>query len=207
MPTGVYPRTIRSFEERFWKRVVKGEGCWLWTGRTNKKGYGQISINSKDVLAHRASWEIANGSIPEDKDVLHKCDNPPCVRPDHLFLGTDHENMLDMWKKKRHPSNKRESNGRAKLTETQVVEIRVALANGVFQEKLAQTYGVSQTTISGIKLHRLWGEKPQMHRPEPLSPDEVLRRSRESHRKYYRDHKDLCNRRTVEWRRKRRQAS
>lgn len=89
-------------EVRFWKHVAKTEGCWEWTGSTSKKGYGKLNIGGVTKAAHRFSYEIANGPIPEKLFVLHRCDNPPCVRPDHLFTGTNEDNVKDMMKKGRH---------------------------------------------------------------------------------------------------------
>ncbi len=90
-------------EQRFWLKVKKTDMCWLWKGYlTRKNGYGKISFNKKDQVAHRVSWQLKNGDIPTGMSVLHKCDNPPCVNPDHLFLGTQRDNVLDMVRKKRH---------------------------------------------------------------------------------------------------------
>jgi len=89
---------------RFWSFVNKTDGCWIWTGSTNKKGYGQMSQGKRGLRplhVHRVSWEIHNGQIPDDQCVLHRCDNPACVRPDHLFLGTEKENTRDMMSKER----------------------------------------------------------------------------------------------------------
>lgn len=88
-------------EVRLWSKVpVRGDGCWEFAGAKSHKGYGQLPIwrdgRSIPRSAHRLSWELANGPIPAGMSVLHRCDNPPCVRPDHLFLGTQSDNMQDM---------------------------------------------------------------------------------------------------------------
>lgn len=85
----------------FWAMVVKTEGCWEWTGAKFKTGYGAVNIGHRIVTTHRRSWELTNGPIPEGLFVLHHCDNRPCVRPDHLFLGTHQDNMTDMVSKGR----------------------------------------------------------------------------------------------------------
>jgi hypothetical protein len=92
---------ITSPEIRFWKHVDKTADCWLWTG-AQCKGYGQLSSPKRSRYAHRLSWEISNGDIPEGLQVLHRCDTPLCVRPDHLFLGTNTDNIEDRIKKQRY---------------------------------------------------------------------------------------------------------
>lgn len=101
-------------EERFWDKVVKTESCWLWDASVDRKGYGKINHNGKPKSAHRLSYEIAYGPIPEGMFVCHKCDNPPCVRPDHLFIGTNKDNMADMKSKGRgrKPLNKHKKNAK-----------------------------------------------------------------------------------------------
>jgi hypothetical protein len=87
--------------ERFWGRVRKTDGCWLWTGAVGDSGYGQLLIAGRLVGAHRYSYAMVNGPIPGAMEVLHKCDTPPCVNPAHLFLGTQAENIQDMFNKGR----------------------------------------------------------------------------------------------------------
>jgi hypothetical protein len=100
------PAPTKSLAERFWSKVEKTEGCWRWNGNRTTFGYGIVEVSTnprRRTGAHRVSWELHFGPIPEDIDVLHHCDNPPCTRPDHLFLGTDLENQNDAIDKKRRP--------------------------------------------------------------------------------------------------------
>jgi hypothetical protein len=111
------PRNFRRIplETRFWAKVVKSDGCWLWTGcrsvkaGTGQLGYGQIRVGGMQSLrattAHRVSWMLAHGPVPEGCDICHRCDNPACVRPDHLFLGSRQDNVKDMHGKKRWPAS------------------------------------------------------------------------------------------------------
>ncbi len=108
------------------------------------------------MLAHRFSWELHNGPIPKGFCVLHRCDNPPCVRPDHLFLGTHLENIRDMVKKNRGYDRHGEKNPRAKLTERKVIEIRRRYELGETQESLGREYGFVQAYISQIVLRKIW---------------------------------------------------
>ena len=94
--------------ERFFSRINKTSTCWLWTGtRTKSGGYGILSIDGKYARTHRISFEIHKGKIPAGMHVCHKCDNPPCVNPEHLFLGSHLDNMKDMGRKGRHVPAKR----------------------------------------------------------------------------------------------------
>jgi hypothetical protein len=103
---------VRTLHDRFWEKVVKGIECWLWIGATTRRGYGAIHAappSRKILVASRVSWEIHYGAIPDGLFVCHRCDVPACVRPDHLFLGTDKENKADMMAKgrQRGPSNRK----------------------------------------------------------------------------------------------------
>lgn len=157
------PRTPLAV--RFWSRVIKGDGCWIWTGLRSAYGYGLIGRGGKqagNMATHRVSWELHNGPIPAGLVVCHKCDNPPCVNPDHLFVGTQRENVNDCVRKGRHRAacQKGEANGNAKLTWADVAVIRAAYVPGrVSQQSLADRFGVPQTTISKIIAGQLW--KPQ----------------------------------------------
>ena len=94
--------TRETLAARFWSKVDRDEtGCWTWLGAKTALKYGQIELDGRSIYAHRVSWELANGPIPSGLQVLHRCDNPPCVRPDHLFLGTQRDNITDMANKGR----------------------------------------------------------------------------------------------------------
>jgi hypothetical protein len=146
-------------KKRFWRHVKKTTKCWLWTAST-VVGYGQFKIGSRtdkttrQVKAHRVSWELHFGPIPKGLCVCHKCDNRACVNPGHLFLGTNADNSKDMVNKKRQA--KGSSNGYSKLTEQQVLKIRAKLAMGITQMVLAKEFNVSQNAISTIKLRKTW---------------------------------------------------
>ncbi|MHB0992643.1 MAG: HNH endonuclease signature motif containing protein [Burkholderiales bacterium] len=154
-------------EDRFWKKVIKSENCWEWVGNKNNKGYGQLSKGGRlgNALAHRVSYEIHNGKIPGGLFVLHKCDNPGCVRPDHLFLGTNSDNMQDMLKKGRFKSKslKGEKCKFSKLNESQVMEIKNRLLHGDKARLIARAYGVSDCCISGIKCGKTWKHIEETH--------------------------------------------
>lgn len=144
----------RPLEERFWSYVRKARGCWLWTGTTRDKRYGALFLvkpTRRYKPAHRISWEIHNGPIPEGMEVCHRCDNGMCVRPDHLFLGTRAENAHDMAVKGRSPSGPAHGMARkARITDAMVRDIRHRYASGETQTALGKEYGVSQHYVSRI---------------------------------------------------------
>lgn len=137
---------------RFWRHVRTTEGCWLWTASFGKRGYGRLAISVRPfryVLAHRLSWTLHYGSIPDGLSVLHHCDTPPCVRPEHLFVGTQGDNRDDCVKKGRQPRG--EGHGRVKLTADQVLALRARYAGGgISQRRLAAEYGITQAAVSLI---------------------------------------------------------
>jgi hypothetical protein len=149
MPTGFYPR--RGVAERFWEKVLKGDGCWEWQGGRANRGYGVFGIANRLHGAHRVAWALTNGPVPPGRWVLHRCDNPPCVRPDHLFLGDRAVNVQDMHAKHRwHLAN-------GKLTREQAQEIRrMATETAMTQREIAQLCGVSQSAVSRIKTGDAW---------------------------------------------------
>ncbi len=142
----------------FWSRMNKAgpTTCWEWSGKRNREGYGQLEIAGKYVRAHRIAWEKANGPISPGMLVCHRCDNPPCCNPAHLFLGTNAENMGDMASKGRAVSNPpRGVNQHShKLTEDDVRAIRSSV--GISQKALGLKYGVSQPTINSIVRRKYW---------------------------------------------------
>lgn len=154
--------------ERFWCKVDKksDDECWNWIAGKSAYGYGQFSIKNKIYGAHRISYIIHNGEIPEDDPyhgycICHKCDNPSCVNPAHLFIGTTKENIQDMVNKGRLrwviPETKGEKNGQHKLSEEQVREIRekyIPYKYSVY--KLAKEYNVSKSTIGYVVTYKRW---------------------------------------------------
>jgi hypothetical protein len=156
---------------RFWLKVSKDGPvpahrpelgpCWPWTGRTGSHGYGLIRRGEGDYAnleAHRASWELHRGQIMDGLWVLHHCDNRPCVRPDHLFLGTSPDNHADMVSKGRQARG--EKTNTARLTESQVLEIRQRRASGERQTDLAREFSVSVNTIGNIFRRETWAHLP-----------------------------------------------
>ena len=140
--------------ERFWSKVNKTENCWEWTGSLQTGGYGVFKVKGKQVYAHRFSFSLTF-TEPGELYVLHHCDNPKCVRPDHLFAGTPADNSADCVSKGRAARGSQDGN--AKLTEQAVLAIREKYARGgVGQRALAREYGTSQSTIQYALNRRSW---------------------------------------------------
>lgn len=147
---------------RFWERTnVARDECWPWMGCIGSCGYGQLDINFRRYLTHRFSYMLHNGNeeIPDGMCVCHTCDNPPCVNPDHLFLGTKKDNIHDMIVKGRDTARHRGS-GRALLTSSDVKSIKEDLSQGGRGTitTLARRYEVSRGAISGIKFGKTWNQ-------------------------------------------------
>ena len=143
-------------KERFWSKVQKARGCWTWTAACSRAGYGHLWVRGKCLLAHRVSWALHNGPIPPGLHVLHHCDNPPCIRPTHLFLGTPIDNMRDCAMKGRATKATGERNGRAKITEEHVREVWTLSQRGYLQREIAERYGISQVQVSSILTGKSW---------------------------------------------------
>jgi hypothetical protein len=145
-------------ERRFWKKVNKTDGCWLWTASKNWAGYGKFWTGEVLTASHRFSFELMHGPITNGRCVLHKCDNPACVRPDHLFLGTHADNIHDMMRKGRrgYTGLRGTKNHKAKLTENHVRSIRRHLEQGSRRSEIAKQLGVNWSTIDRIAKGERW---------------------------------------------------
>lgn len=160
---------IKRFAETIGASTLSAGGCIEWSGGRNAYNYGRFWMNGKLIGAHRAAWIIANGSIPPGMHVLHKCDNPPCVNVEHLFLGMPKDNVADMAAKGRmavgdrvplHREPWRASHGskhyKAKLSESDIVRIRERCASGESQKHVARDFNMSPSHVSHIVAGRKW---------------------------------------------------
>lgn len=169
----------RSLASRFWSKVNKTDGCWLWTAslmqrrdsrnRDNKHRYGRFTLRNRPITAHRMAWILTHGEIPNGLWVLHRCDVPQCVRPDHLFLGTVADNVADMCAKGRQNlepahaaarAKNGEKNSLAKLTWEQVREIRRLHSEGYGNGEIGRRFGVSHSHVWQIVKHKAWLRDP-----------------------------------------------
>lgn len=150
-----WPNDAARFASKFSKLET---GCWEWTGTKNDSGYGTFkSTQFATRLAHRIAFELANGAnSAANKFVCHRCDNPPCVNPAHLFLGTPKDNTADMFSKNRQPDRRGENQNKAKLTSASVLAIRAARSSGEDLATLSRAYQVSTATIRSVVSRRTW---------------------------------------------------
>jgi hypothetical protein len=146
---------------KFWARVSVSNGCWLWTGPVDSRGYGHLAWQGKNARAHRVAFELDHGQIPKGAGhhgnvVMHVCDNKLCCKPEHLVLGTQADNMADMKAKgRRKLINAGAKNGRAKLTPGQVQAIR---ADNRGKRTIAPEYGISPAQVQRVRLGKQWAD-------------------------------------------------
>lgn len=146
-----------TIQERFFSKVLKTETCWVWQANKLPTGYGLFRIGDSMQRAHRVAYRLTYGSFPEKLQVLHKCDNPSCVRPDHLWLGTNTDNVRDKVLKGRASSLAGEANPKAKLTAAQVIEMRKYWESGEYtQGALAKMFNIRLGTVSGVVNRTAW---------------------------------------------------
>ena len=148
-------------EQRFWSKVNKTDICWLWTGSYTHNGYGQYSVNGENIRAHRYSYEIHNGEIPEGLLVRHTCDVRNCVNPNHLIIGTPQDNTQDMIERGRSKlkiggGGRGEKNGYSKLKEDDVREIRIFKMFGFTRQELSNMYNVTKSCIKDVISRKSW---------------------------------------------------
>lgn len=146
----------RPLSDRLWAKVEKTDGCWLWTGAVAQFGHGKIIDwpSGKYKSTHRVSWELAHGPVPMGMQVCHRCDVPRCVRPDHLFLGTQADNLADMRSKGRAPVGDR--NGQARLSDDDVRLIHAAVKAGERTRDIAVRFGIGKGHVLQVARATRW---------------------------------------------------
>ena len=144
--------------ERFWSRVSPEPttGCWLWTGGANGRGYGQVWFANRQQSVHRVAFVLANGPIPQDRIVMHRCDNRPCVNPGHLVLGSHQENTDDMRRKGRERHVQGSEHPFAKTTEQDILEVRELYAKGWTATELAKMCSRKVSWVCSVVSRRAW---------------------------------------------------
>ena len=139
--------TLRSRFNAKWEAVTES-GCWLWTAQVNAKGYGKLRNDDGTTMAHRISYQLHTGDIPKDMMVLHDCDNPTCVNPEHLHLGTNADNIIEMYQRNRFPNQK--------LTVALARDIYARVKSGVKQLDIANEFNIDFRTVSDIATGKRW---------------------------------------------------
>jgi hypothetical protein len=153
----------RPLHERFHDRYeVRESGCWVWTGKRDHHGYGLIMAHAKTQRAPRVAWALLRGEIPDGLHICHHCDNPPCVNPDHLFLGTAADNSHDHWRKGRGVPWSRRGDGSkaAKLTTEDVRSIRKMRDDGCLMAEIGRRFNVGANYIGMIINGKAWSYLP-----------------------------------------------
>lgn len=157
------PEEKARVEARFWAKVDRSGECWTWTGYIQTNGYAKFHLDGRPRWAHRVAWLLTHGPVPEGLLVCHHCDNPRCVRPDHLFLGTVQDNALDMVHKGRCGSwegaphlERGEARYNVRLNPERVREIRRRHAAGATLADLARAFQVNSGTIYNVVTRRRW---------------------------------------------------
>lgn len=152
-------KDTERFRERY--KTNPKTGCWDWLSTKDRDGYGQFKLNGKQWKAHRLSWTLYLGEIPEKLFVCHRCDNPGCVNPEHLFLGTAMDNNRDTVEKGRDRKASGKNNGHARITEIDVLEIRRLYATGDYTyNQLADVFGLKGSHVWKIVQKKLWRDIP-----------------------------------------------
>lgn len=145
-----------TLEEALWSRVTKSGDCWEWKAGTTAAGYGEFMFRGKMLYAHRVAYELHFGPIPAGKKVRHKCDNPPCCRPDHLLIGTQADNVRDMIERGRDRKAVGLDHGRSKLDPEKIRKIRIMRTEGISFRKIGAAFGVDNHTIRAIISGMTW---------------------------------------------------
>lgn len=146
----------KAAQQRLFERCMPepNSGCWLWTENVTQGGYGYLDFNCRRWRAHRLAYAAFVGPFDESLVVCHRCDTPSCINPDHLWLGTQGDNVRDCARKHRYPVGA--NHPRAKLSERDVIAVRRLHALGVMQKRIAQRYGVSESAIGSIIRREVW---------------------------------------------------
>jgi hypothetical protein len=152
-----YDEKLLKVKSLFERDVIKTTDCWKWKKMPLPNGYNRLLVRDKTFfLAHRVSWMITYGLIPKNTFILHKCDNPGCTNPEHLFLGTPKDNSQDMIKKGRHNPNKGQLHYNVKLKDENVIKIKELISQGISQNKLGKMFNVSPSAIQNIADGKTW---------------------------------------------------